>query len=517
MIGWVIEALVASTLLMLVVLALRGPVAARFGAHAAYLLWLLPALRLILPRLPQSAAPVQAVPIHLDIARLVAVAAQQPTRPAMAVLPATTASASTGIDWLMLALLLWLSGAAVYLAWQLGRHRRFMAVALEHARPGYRRGGIKVRLSPIISGPLAAGIFHRHILLPEDFAERYSGAEQRLALEHELAHHRRGDLVANAAALAMLALHWFNPIAHWAYRAFRADQELACDATVLDRAAPESLSAYGSALIKSARAGMPSATCALGSAIELKRRMKMIASDTRSRARRIGGAGLAAILTVAGLGLTASGSIAAPSKMAPVVEQPSFQPAPEARVIVVDENVTRTITTDGGDHMTDISDVSDVQPVRPMPPAPPAQPAAAIAPVRPMAPILPIAPTPLSAAQIARQRQATRQASEEARKAMANVDVDAITREALAQARAELARECKFAKPGHADETDNEAISRLATSCVDMAAIDRQVQDALRQASEEIRVSTDLTNEQRAKAMAAIDRTRAEMASKRRH
>ena len=45
MIGWAIEALAASTVLMLVVLALRGPVARRFGAHAAYLLWLLPALR----------------------------------------------------------------------------------------------------------------------------------------------------------------------------------------------------------------------------------------------------------------------------------------------------------------------------------------------------------------------------------------------------------------------------------------------------------------------------------------
>ena len=49
MIGWAIEALAASTLLMLVVLALRGPVARRFGAQAAYMLWLLPALRMVLP------------------------------------------------------------------------------------------------------------------------------------------------------------------------------------------------------------------------------------------------------------------------------------------------------------------------------------------------------------------------------------------------------------------------------------------------------------------------------------
>ena len=30
----------------------------------------------------------------------------------------------------------------------------------------------------------------------------------------------------------MLALNWFNPVAWLAFRAFRADQELACDAAV---------------------------------------------------------------------------------------------------------------------------------------------------------------------------------------------------------------------------------------------------------------------------------------------
>ena len=50
--NWVLETMIASTLLMAAVLALRGPVARMFGARVAYLLWLAPALRMILPPLP---------------------------------------------------------------------------------------------------------------------------------------------------------------------------------------------------------------------------------------------------------------------------------------------------------------------------------------------------------------------------------------------------------------------------------------------------------------------------------
>ena len=59
MIGWAIEALLASALLMAVVLVIRTPVRRYFGPGIAYALWALPAFRLLLPPLPQfhSAAP----------------------------------------------------------------------------------------------------------------------------------------------------------------------------------------------------------------------------------------------------------------------------------------------------------------------------------------------------------------------------------------------------------------------------------------------------------------------------
>src|SRR3954452_4954193 len=105
MIGWAIEALIASTMLMLVVLALRGPVARRFGAQAAYLLWLLPALCMILPRIPETAVAVQAIPAHIDIAKLIAAAALRAQQAPAIAAPAPTAAVS--VDWLSIGLIIW--------------------------------------------------------------------------------------------------------------------------------------------------------------------------------------------------------------------------------------------------------------------------------------------------------------------------------------------------------------------------------------------------------------------------
>jgi len=513
MIGWTIEALVASTLLMLIVLALRGPVARRFGAQAAYLLWLLPALRMILPRVPETAVPVQAMPVHIDIARLIAAAALRAHKA-----PAATAASPASqiaVDWLSVGLILWLGGALSYLAWQLGRHHRFMAVALEHADRGFLRGGIKVRLSPVVAGPLAAGIFHRHILLPEDFERRYTGAEQQLALAHELAHHRRGDLIANGAALAMLALHWFNPIAHWAYRAFRADQELACDATVLG-ASPESRSDYGRALIKSAAAGMPgAAACALGPATELKRRITMIAHSTRSRARRLAGAGLATILVGAGLGLTASGSIAAPSKIAPASVKPLFNARPQAKLVMIADNgQTATKTSDEADRGDATLPTPPAEPAMPQPPVPPVSAVPPVPPVSPMVPLPPVPPVAVNGVMSDAQIEAMKQAGEAARQALANVDFAKINRDAMMQARTELERDCKHAKPAAPGENDAQAIQRLAMGCVDMAAIGREVEASLKQAMEQVRADQHISEADRTKALAEITRARAEMAKK---
>ena len=297
---WLGGAVTASFLLMLVVLVLRRPVTRLFGPGVAYALWLLPALRMMLPALPASWLPGETTMVF-DPPRMVAVTNVQSVVPADA----------GGADWLFPALVVWAAGAVVYFAWQLFAHHRFLRQSLAGSALVTRAAGIEVRQCPAVAGPMATGVLRRFILLPADFTARFAPEERRLALAHETAHHCRGDLVANFAGLAMLSLHWFNPLAHLAYRAFRDDQEAACDATVLNAETAERRHAYGSAILKSASCRVPGAACALGHAGAMKRRILIMIDGRRSRTLRIGGGLLAAVLVGGGLIATAS-TVAAP-------------------------------------------------------------------------------------------------------------------------------------------------------------------------------------------------------------
>jgi bla regulator protein blaR1 len=488
MTDWLVEAMFASTLLMVAVLAVRTRVALWFGPHAAYLLWLLPALRLILPPIPHAPAPIAAVPLPIDLG---VVAETQ--LPPIDIAEQAPAIASEPIAWATILLVVWLAGAACYLVLQLLRHRRFMALAAESGRSGLRRGRIAILRSGAIGSPLAAGLFRPQILLPDDFMRRYSGAERRLALLHELAHHRRGDLFVNLLALLILSLHWFNPIAHWAYRAFRADQEQACDATVLDQR-PACARAYGAALIKSALARRPAAACALGAAAGLKGRLRMIARQDRSITNRRIGAGLTASLVAGGLMLTASNSVAATTRILQVPTEPA---AMVARY------------------------VAPVPAAAPTPPSAPAAPRATTptrpAPAAPQAPAAPAAPATVDARAAADLAAASADiaahaadlalaATETARARWSDEQTEAARREALAEARRELESECRYAAPARGPESDADAVQRLSTGCVDRHAIRAEVARGLRQAAADLRRDPSLPDHARERMTASFER-----------
>lgn len=278
MIAWLMETAIAVTLLMAVVLALRGPVARSFGAGWAYALWAVPALRLVLPPLPQLAPD-----LSLSSAVNFIPTAAEMTAP----LPV---EAGPG-QWLPFILALWAGGAVIFLTIQWLSYRSFLARVRGSARPGRPPifGGIRTWVSEAVEGPLALGIIERRIVLPADFSRRYGPIERRLALEHELVHHRRGDIWWNIAAMIVLALFWFNPVAWVAFRAFRIDQELACDAAVARAVSFEERHDYARALIKSASTPGLVAACALNPARQLKRRLRMMRGHRSSPLRSAGG------------------------------------------------------------------------------------------------------------------------------------------------------------------------------------------------------------------------------------
>jgi beta-lactamase regulating signal transducer with metallopeptidase domain len=296
MIAWLIETTVAVTLLMAMVLLLRGPVARSFGAGWAYALWAVPALRLVLPPLPQLAPDLHLPPVISFIPTAADMAAPLP------------AEAGPG-QWVPFMLAMWAGGAVIFLVLQWLGYRAFLARIRDSSRPARPPlfGGIGTWISDKVDGPLALGVIERRIVLPGDFSKRYNPVERRLALEHELVHHRRGDIWWNLAATAVLALFWFNPIAWLSFRAFRSDQELACDAAVARTASLEERCDYARALVKSASRPGLIAACALNPAGELKRRLKMMRNHRASPLRSTGGVVALAAFAVAGFAVGSSG------------------------------------------------------------------------------------------------------------------------------------------------------------------------------------------------------------------
>ena len=167
--------------------------------------------------------------------------------------------------------------------------------------------GVSVVASDQVAGPLAFGLLKRYIAVPTDFTRTYSPAERELALAHEMAHHKSGDLFANLAAFIVLCLQWFNPVAWMSWNAFRFDQEAACDARVLAGKGAEDRAIYGQALARTAFDGVPTFATALNSPKTIIERLRRLTMKDASAKRRIfGKVGVIAAATAIVLPLTAT-------------------------------------------------------------------------------------------------------------------------------------------------------------------------------------------------------------------
>lgn len=98
--------------------------------------------------------------------------------------------------------------------------------------------------------PAILGWLRPRILLSQGFTDQWSSEERQSVFLHELAHFCSADALGLTVARIALAIHWWNPLFHWAYQAYRKQIEFAADEFVIQKGDPSAASGYPSLLLK---------------------------------------------------------------------------------------------------------------------------------------------------------------------------------------------------------------------------------------------------------------------------
>jgi beta-lactamase regulating signal transducer with metallopeptidase domain len=283
----------------------------RYAARTCYFVWLVLAVRLLLPfqfALPQPMVTVEAPAREIVIAppaqetvRLAPAVSSAPvsggtvrTEPAQK--PSETPTRTVPVTGLATAL--WMAGAAAFLGAQWGGYWIGRRRLLRSARPaGQPERAVLLQLGGKlgiprlprlcrcrgVSTPMLLGLLRPVILLPERAS---GGAEETLMLRHELLHLRRHDLAYKLLLLLVNGIHWFNPLVWWMGREASRNLELCCDDDAVRGADAEFRRLYGAVLIQTAGAqGGPALSTRFGGEKkQLKGRLKNLFQKKRQSA-----------------------------------------------------------------------------------------------------------------------------------------------------------------------------------------------------------------------------------------
>jgi beta-lactamase regulating signal transducer with metallopeptidase domain len=278
----------AAAAAILVVLVLRRPIRTRFGARAAYALWMAPLLAAVAANLPHPAAASFVAPVVPSVGVTAdGVIAQAP--------------AGFATDWSVVFMAAWVAGAFAMAALLMRRQLRFVAsLGRLELVAGASPRLFRAQNSGV--GPAVIGVLRPRIIAPADFERCFAVDEQALILAHERTHLLAGDAAINAAVCVAQCLGWFNPLVHVAARLLRIDQELACDAAVIAQF-PEARRRYAELLLKTQLIAEPLPLgCNWPAAAEhpLKERITMLKSPPPARTSRVLGIAAVAGLSLAG-------------------------------------------------------------------------------------------------------------------------------------------------------------------------------------------------------------------------
>ncbi|MFT3723493.1 MAG: TonB family protein [Hyphomonadaceae bacterium] len=289
-----LEMNVAAAVAVGFILLVRRHAQRLLGPHAAYLLWSIVPVAILATFIPSRT--ITTLTFGLSLEEIIALTTPSPE----------------SINWeetiapiLMAA---WITGMIV------------TAVALARRQAAFLRDA-----SVGLAGPAIVGFSRPRIVTPDDFSRRYSDSERKLILTHEQVHLDRNDARVNALVALARCVFWFNPMIHAGAKTMRVDQELSCDAEVIDRRPRGVRRAYAETLLKTQLASRPLPVGCYWPAESqhpLTERIDMLARQPVSSRRRIAATAIVLVLS-------ASAGIAA---WAAQPERTVFREAPDVLV-----------------------------------------------------------------------------------------------------------------------------------------------------------------------------------------
>lgn len=266
--------LISATVLIAAVIILRQIFMRRISRRLQYALWLIVAIRLILPvQLGTSpisidrSVPVQRVEsaitqtarepvsgtsytvIYTQVAEEFTAAGQNVQMPEVQAQVQEEATRRISAPTFgQIANSIWLVGAVLMGVWFLFVNLRFRYTLRKFSTEiTVAECPIPVKVCPKLQSPCLSGIFRPTVYLTENCAD--DPQRLRHILAHELTHLRHGDPLWSVVRSILLCVYWFHPLVWVAAILSKRDCELACDEGALKRLGEDQRIAYGKTLL----------------------------------------------------------------------------------------------------------------------------------------------------------------------------------------------------------------------------------------------------------------------------